>query len=154
MTLVKIDQSLWKHKLMNFKDSIVKVNKRFLPDYDILGKSANKDRTKRPFKIRKDVFMSAVALGYLENSSISLPSGGAEDLFRTSVFTIEDTAILRALYLKKNKMQFNENYTDDNIIKQAMEWAEGGFVSLRQLTIADGDLSNLDCIGDKIKEVL
>ena len=139
---------------MRFKDSIVKVNARFLPDYDILGKSGNKDRTKRPFKIRKDVFMSAVALGYLENNSTPLPPGKTEDLFRTGQFTMEDTAVLSALFLKKNKMQFDENYNDENILKQAMEWAEGGFASLRILTIANGDYSNLDCISDEIKRTL
>ena len=141
---------LKRSRKMKFKDTSIRVNKRFLSDYDILGHSKNKDRTKRPFEIRKDVFMAAVALGYVENNSTPLPSGGTEDLFRTYTFTMEDSAILRALYLRKNKMQFNEEYNDDNILRQAMEWAEGGFDVLRLMTISEDSLSNLDCIADKI----
>ncbi len=98
-----------------FKDLTVKINKKYLEDYDLLSNYKNKQRS--PFQIRKDVFLSAMTYGYLEKKSKSVKN--PHDLFRTSTFTIEDQIILKVLYLKYNNMEFDSNYTDENVIKQA-----------------------------------
>jgi len=83
--------------------------------------------------------------GYLEKKSKSVKN--PHDLFRTSTFTIEDQIILKVLYLKYNNMEFDSNYTDENVIKQAMEWAEAGFQYLKLDTIEEQG-SNFECLLD------
>ena len=126
-----------------FKDLTVKINKKYLEDYNLLSNYKNKQRS--PFQIRKDVFLSAMTYGYLEKKSKSVKN--PHDLFRTSTFTIEDQIILKVLYLKYNNMEFDSNYTDENVIKQAMEWAEAGFQYLKLDTIEEQG-SNFECLLD------
>jgi len=127
-------------------DQIIKINSKFLEDYDLL--SDKKDRNKGPFKNRKDVFMAAVAYGYLKNNSLPVKNG--HDLFRTATFSIEDTVVLKSIFLKKTQMKFDDNYTEQNIIKQAMEWAEAGFEDLKNITIRDPNESNINGLIDEI----
>tara|TARA_B100000315_G_C14576321_1_gene588090 strand:+ start:2597 stop:2989 length:393 start_codon:yes stop_codon:yes gene_type:complete len=123
-----------------FADLIVRINQSYLEDYDLLTERKDKGS---PFQIRKDVFMAAVAYGFSENKS--KPVKNPHDLFRTSTFAIEDTVVLKALFLKKNKMEFGANYTDENVLNQAMEWAEAGFKYLKLDTIQEQG-SNFNCL--------
>jgi len=137
---------------MRFDSNIsIKINKSFLKDYDILtGKfEKNKNKMNCPFTMGKDVFMASVALGYLKNNFEKVKN--PHELFKTTTFSIEDCAILKALFLKNNEMNFDSNYTDDNILKQAMGWAESGFKDLKIMTIGEKSLTNLECIVDEIK---
>ena len=141
---------------MRFDPNIsIQISKAFLDDYDKLSAKYDKSKNRRyngPFKTGKDIFMTSVALGYLNKNSKPLRNPQHE-LFKTSTLSLEDSAILRALYLKYNDMNFDSNYTDDKIIlKQAMEWAEAGFNDLKLMTIGERSLSNLICIVDEIKK--
>ena len=128
-----------------FADLIVRINKSYLEDYDLL--SDKRDKKRSPFQIRKDVFMAAVSYGFLENES--KPVKNSHDLFRTTTFSIADTVVLKALFLKNNKMAFDGNYTDENVINQAMEWAEVGFKHLKLQTI-ENQGSNFDCLLEEV----
>ena len=128
-----------------FSDLIVKINKSYLEDYDLL--SDRKDKKRSPFQIRKDVFMAAVSYGFLENES--KPVKNPHDLFRTSTFSVADTVVLKALFLKKNKMAFDANYTDENVLNQAMQWAEAGFKTLKLETI-ENQGSNFGCLLEEV----
>ena len=128
-----------------FSDLIVRINKSYLEDYDLL--SDRKDKKRSPFQIRKDVFMAAVAYGFLENKSEAVKN--QHDLFRTSTFSPADTVVLKALFLKKNKMAFDANYTDENVLSQAMQWAEAGFKTLKLETI-ENQGSNFGCLLEEI----
>ena len=43
-----------------------------------------------------------------------------------------------------------DNINEDNIINQAMEWAEAGFIDLRLITISN-QYSNIECILDELE---
>jgi hypothetical protein len=47
-------------------------------------------------------------------------------------------------------MKFDDNYTEQNIIKQAMEWAEAGFEDLKNTTIRDPNESNINGLIDEV----
>ena len=122
------------------KDIIFRISKSHLEDYDFLSDRNDKERS--PFRIRKDVFMAAVAYGFLEEKSEPLKSP-THDVFRTSVLSESDKAILKALFLKNKNFEFDKDYTDENIVHQAQKWAEGGISLLKRDTIND-DGSNLE----------
>lgn len=127
------------------KEATIRINQKYLEDYDMLCK--NKDKSQSPFQSRKHIFLASVAYGYLNNKSAPVKNG--HDAFKTGTFTIEETIILKSLFLKKNKMEFDRNYNEDNIINQAMEWAEAGFIDLRMATISELD-NNLSCVLDEL----
>ena len=81
------------------KDLIFRISKSRLEDYDFLADRNDKERS--PFQIRKDVFMAAVAYGFLEEKSEPLKSP-SHDLFRTSALSELDKAILKSLFLNLN----------------------------------------------------
>jgi hypothetical protein len=128
------------------KEATIRINQKYLEDYDILCKG--KDKSQSPFQGRKHIFLASVAYGYLNNKSAPVKNG--HDAFKTGTFTIDETIVLKSLFLKKNKMNFDNNFNEDNIIKQAMEWAEAGFVDLRMMTIANTD-SNLSSILEELE---
>ncbi len=134
------------NKIMKFlKEATIRINHKYLEAYDMLCRG--KDKVQSPFQSRKHVFLASVAYGYLKDKSAPVKNG--HDAFKTGTFTIDETIVLKSLFLKKNKMKFDENFTEDNVIKQSMEWAEAGFVDLRLSTIAEPD-SNLSCVLDEL----
>ena len=134
------------NSIMKFlKEATIRINHKYLEDYDMLCKG--KDKSQSPFQSRKHIFLASVAYGYLNNKSSPVKNG--HDAFKTGTFTIDETIVLKSLFLKKNKMKFDENFNEDNVIKQSMEWAEAGFIDLRMATISEPD-NNLSCVLDEL----
>jgi len=131
------------------KDLIFRISKSHIEDYDFLSDKNDKERS--PFQIRKDIFMAAVAYGFLEEKSEPLKSP-THDVFRTSQLSESDKAILKALFLKNKNFEFDKDYTDENIVHQAQKWAEGGISLLKRDTV-NSDGSNLENLIDIVTKM-
>ena len=132
----------------------IKINPNFVEDYRALGdrRMANTTLEKTPFPIQKDVFMTAVALGYNKNKQKDLPSN-THELFNNSVFSDQDVAVLRALFLEKNKLEITKDLEDlKSVFQQAERWAEAGFRYLKAKTIRESSDDNIYCLVDMINE--
>ncbi len=129
----------------------LRINFKFLGDYDLLGAAHSADPKDSPFPIRKDVFMMAATWGFLKNQYEDLPSGkgATHDLFKEEQFTETDKAAITAMYISHNNMHIEKALSDESgKYDQAERWAEAGLKWLKIHILHDTDQANIYSLAD------
>jgi len=108
----------------------IHISKEHRSIYEQLAKRGNDNPENHPFPTMKDLFMTAAVIGMKEGKHKKV--SGPEAIFSASVFDDKnDIPILASIAFAHNN-DFSTLFNENEIIKIAEEYANGGILILRR----------------------